>query len=114
MPRATLEAVITALAGGTNGGERPELISVLAGEDPLGFGELEGMTDGDIELELRHGGQPAYWWLITRPSSSRSRAGYDRCHDHDAPMPARALQEPAPQTGVSRSAGGPRAFAYRS
>ena len=26
-------------------------------------------------------------------------------------MPARALQEPAPQTGVSRSAGGPRAFA---
>ncbi len=64
-PRATLEAVITALAGGTNGGERPELISVLAGEDPpLGFGELEGMTDGDIELELRHGGQPAYWWLI--------------------------------------------------
>ncbi len=64
-PRETLRAVIEALAAGDGGGSRPELISVLAGEDPpLGLGELEGMTDGDIELELRHGGQPAYWWLI--------------------------------------------------
>jgi DAK2 domain fusion protein YloV len=64
-PRETLQAVLEALAAGADGAERPELISVLAGEDPpLGLGELEGMTDGDIELELRHGGQPAYWWLI--------------------------------------------------
>ena len=64
-PLQTLRAVIGALAGGAEGGPRPELISVLAGEDPpLGLGELEGMTDGDIELELRHGGQAAYWWLI--------------------------------------------------
>ena len=64
-PRETLQAVIEALAAGADGAPRPELISVLAGEDPpLGLGELEGMTDGDIELELRQGGQPAYWWLI--------------------------------------------------
>jgi dihydroxyacetone kinase-like predicted kinase len=65
-PRETLRAVLEALAAGADGAERPELISVIAGEDPpLGLGELEGMTDGDIELELRHGGQPAYWWLIS-------------------------------------------------
>ncbi len=65
-PRKTLRAVLEALAAGADGAERPELISVIAGEDPpLGLGELEGMTDGDIELELRHGGQPAYWWLIS-------------------------------------------------
>ena len=64
-PKQTLQAVLEALSGGSNGDPRPELISVLAGEDPpLGLGELEGMTDGDIELELRHGGQAAYWWLI--------------------------------------------------
>ena len=64
-PKATLQAVLATLAGGSDGNGRPELISVLAGEDPpLGLGELEGMTDGDIELELRHGGQAAYWWLI--------------------------------------------------
>jgi DAK2 domain fusion protein YloV len=45
---------------------RPELISVIAGEGaPLELGEVQGMLDGDeIELELRHGGQPAYWWLL--------------------------------------------------
>jgi DAK2 domain fusion protein YloV len=43
----------------------PELISVLAGEGaPLGLGEVERMANGRVELELRHGGQPAYWWLL--------------------------------------------------
>ncbi|HEX5851863.1 MAG TPA: DAK2 domain-containing protein [Solirubrobacteraceae bacterium] len=64
-PRATLESVLAALARDANGDGPPELISVLAGEDaPLGLGEIEGMVDGGIELELRHGGQPAYWWLL--------------------------------------------------
>jgi hypothetical protein len=22
------------------------------------------MVNGGVELELRHGGQPAYWWLL--------------------------------------------------
>ena len=38
---------------------------MLAGEDaPLGLGEVEAMANGGVELELRHGGQPAYWWLL--------------------------------------------------
>jgi DAK2 domain fusion protein YloV len=64
-PHATLEAVLSALAQGANGDGAPELISVLSGEEaPLGLGEIETMVDGPIELELRHGGQPAYWWLL--------------------------------------------------
>ncbi len=63
-PTETLRAVLLALAAGENG-HAPELISVLAGADaPLRLGEIEGMTDGGVELELRDGGQPAYWWLI--------------------------------------------------
>ena len=64
-PLETLRSVLGTLAhgGGSNG--PPELISVLSGEEaPLGLGELEGMVNGGIELELRHGGQPAYWWLL--------------------------------------------------
>ncbi len=64
-PRATLEAVLHALATEGNGDGPPELISVLDGEDaPLALEELEGMVNGGVELELRHGGQPAYWWLV--------------------------------------------------
>jgi uncharacterized protein len=64
-PRATLEAVLHALAIEGNGDGPPELISVLDGEDaPLGLDEIEGMVNGGVELELRHGGQPAYWWLL--------------------------------------------------
>ncbi len=50
---------------GDGEGEQPELISVLAGEGaPVGLGEIEQMADGGVELELRQGGQPAYWWLL--------------------------------------------------
>ena len=64
-PGETLRAVLAALAQGKAGGDTPELISVLAGEDaPLGLGDIEQMTDNHIELELRHGGQTAYWWLL--------------------------------------------------
>jgi DAK2 domain fusion protein YloV len=64
-PGATLQAVLVALAQGKAGGDTPELISVLAGADaPLGLGEIEQMAGNHIELELRHGGQSAYWWLL--------------------------------------------------
>jgi DAK2 domain fusion protein YloV len=64
-PRATLQAVLHTLATEGNGEGPPELISVLDGEDaPLGLDEIEGMVNGGVELELRHGGQPAYWWLL--------------------------------------------------
>ncbi|HXP99979.1 MAG TPA: hypothetical protein VN845_07935, partial [Solirubrobacteraceae bacterium] len=58
-PRETLLAVLRALAADA------ELISVLAGSGaPLELSELEGIMDGHVELELRDGGQPAYWWLL--------------------------------------------------
>jgi fatty acid kinase len=58
-PRRTLAAVLGALA------PEAELISVIAGaEAPVELSELEGIMDGDVELEFRHGGQPAYWWLL--------------------------------------------------
>jgi DAK2 domain fusion protein YloV len=77
-PSETLRTVMAALADGVNGTNgaaggagngahaRPELISVLAGEDaPLALSAIQGMVDGkEIELELRDGGQPAYWWLL--------------------------------------------------
>ena len=63
--RETLRGVLRELAGGSDGEGPPELISVLSGEEaPLSFSELEGMVNGGIELELRHGGQSAYWWLV--------------------------------------------------
>ncbi len=58
-PRETLLAVLRALAADA------ELISVLAGVGaPLELSELEGIMDSHVELELRDGGQPAYWWLL--------------------------------------------------
>ncbi len=57
--------MLAELAGSDRTGTTPELISVLAGEDaPLRLGEIEGIVNGGVELELRHGGQPAYWWLL--------------------------------------------------
>ncbi|MEA2207966.1 MAG: fatty acid kinase [Solirubrobacteraceae bacterium] len=64
-PSETLRAVLLALADGDHDGRAPELISVLAGKDaPLRLGEVEAIADGGVELELREGGQPAYWWLL--------------------------------------------------
>jgi DAK2 domain fusion protein YloV len=64
-PLETLQAVLDALSIPPEGGESPELISVLSGEEPpIGLGELEVATGAEIELELRYGGQPAYWWLL--------------------------------------------------
>jgi uncharacterized protein len=65
-PVETLQAVLEALMQGANGSGAPELISVLAGrEAPVRLGDIEAMVNGDVELELRHGGQPAYWWLLS-------------------------------------------------
>ena len=58
-PEQTLEKVIVALA------REAELISCLAGEGaPLGEEQIQTMVNGDVELELREGGQHAYWWLL--------------------------------------------------
>ncbi len=61
-PAATLRHVLVALADGA------ELLSVLAGEQaPLDPSAVAALLDGDLgtaELEQRHGGQSAYWWLL--------------------------------------------------
>jgi len=58
-PRETLEAVMRELAG------EAELISVLSGIDaPLAVERVEELVDGEVELEVREGGQSAYWWLL--------------------------------------------------
>jgi len=58
-PRETLLAVLERLATDT------ELISVLAGSGaPLKLEQIGAMMDGEVELELREGGQSAYWWLL--------------------------------------------------
>jgi DAK2 domain fusion protein YloV len=63
-PEAVLRAVIAELARETGDGA-PELLTVLAGADaPLGPATVEGLLDAPVELELRHGGQAAYWWLL--------------------------------------------------
>jgi uncharacterized protein len=61
-PGETLRRVLAELADGA------ELLSVLVGADaPLDAAAVAALLDGelDAELELRHGGQPAYWWLLT-------------------------------------------------
>ncbi|HSZ70007.1 MAG TPA: DAK2 domain-containing protein [Solirubrobacteraceae bacterium] len=61
-PAATLRAVLATLADGA------ELLSVLTGADaPLPDDAVAALLDGDhdAELELRRGGQAAYWWLLS-------------------------------------------------
>ncbi|HWX75072.1 MAG TPA: DAK2 domain-containing protein, partial [Solirubrobacteraceae bacterium] len=63
-PADTLRAVLGRLARADNG-SAPELISVLAGEGaPLDLAEVQAIAEAGVELELRTGGQPAYWWLL--------------------------------------------------
>jgi fatty acid kinase len=58
-PADTLSAVIESLA------QDAELISCLEGLDaPLAREQVEAMVNGNVELELREGGQHAYWWLL--------------------------------------------------
>jgi DAK2 domain fusion protein YloV len=64
-PTETLRSILQTLAAGGGEWQVPELISVLAGEGaPVGLGDIECMVNGGVELELRTGGQPAYWWLL--------------------------------------------------
>jgi DAK2 domain fusion protein YloV len=64
-PGETLRAVMEALANPGDRSAAPELISVLAGQGaPVGVEQVEAMLDGGVELELRRGDQPSYWWLL--------------------------------------------------
>ncbi len=61
-PSQTLLRVLSALSA------EAELVSVLSGaQAPLTLQEIAELVDGTLtaELELREGGQPAYWWLLS-------------------------------------------------
>jgi dihydroxyacetone kinase-like predicted kinase len=59
-PRETLAEVISRLSDGS------ELLTVISASDaPLGEDEVEALAGGGVELELRHGGQPSRWWLLS-------------------------------------------------
>jgi dihydroxyacetone kinase-like predicted kinase len=58
-PRETLVKVLATL------GEGAELITCLTGLDaPLPDDALEGLVPDGVELEVRTGGQPSYWWQL--------------------------------------------------
>ena len=66
-PGETLRQVLSKLVNGSNGSAPAELVSVLSGaEAPIDLAAVERLLDGEgeAELELREGGQPAYWWLL--------------------------------------------------
>lgn len=59
-PRETLSEVVARLAEGA------ELLTVIAAsETPLDGAEVEAMAPDGVELEMRHGGQPSRWWLLS-------------------------------------------------
>ena len=46
-------------------GEGAEILTVIDGADaPIPLEELKGRAPGGVELELQHGGQSHYWWLL--------------------------------------------------
>jgi DAK2 domain fusion protein YloV len=57
---STLTATIERVAEGA------EIVTVIAGEGaPIPLSQLPIELPDGLELELQHGGQPNYWWLIT-------------------------------------------------
>jgi len=58
-PDATLRTVLERLAADR------ELLTVIGGRDaPLPDDAVEALAPDAVELELRPGGQPAWWWLV--------------------------------------------------
>ena len=65
-PRETLQAVLSELAQGADGERRARADQRARRRRTRrsGWASSTGMVNGGVELELRHGGQPAYWWLL--------------------------------------------------
>jgi hypothetical protein len=58
-PEDTLRTVLGSLARGA------EIVTAIAGEGaPLDEAALLALAPEGVELEVREGGQPAYWWLL--------------------------------------------------
>jgi len=64
-PHETLAAVVGELAAANGTGSAPELISLYEGQGaPADQVDVAAIVSGDVELELRRGGQSAWWWLL--------------------------------------------------
>ena len=58
-PEQTLRAVLDDLA------RDAELLTCIAGDGvPLADDQVQSLAPDGVELELSHGGQPAWWWLL--------------------------------------------------
>ncbi|HEV2061375.1 MAG TPA: DAK2 domain-containing protein [Solirubrobacteraceae bacterium] len=58
-PEATLAAVIRSLA------REREIVTCISGDGaPLDEERIRALAPDGVELEVRDGGQPAYWWLL--------------------------------------------------
>jgi dihydroxyacetone kinase-like predicted kinase len=58
-PHETLSVVLRSLA------RDAEIVTCISGEGaPIADGDVEAMAPDGVELEVREGGQPAYWWLL--------------------------------------------------
>lgn len=58
-PYATLAAVIRSL------GRDAEIVTCISGDGaPVDDDQIPAMVPDGVELELKTGGQPAYWWLL--------------------------------------------------
>ena len=59
-PDETLQTVLQEL------GRDAELVTLIEGQGaPLDGTQASSLAPADVEVELSHGGQPAYWWLIS-------------------------------------------------
>jgi len=58
-PETTLRTVLGSLARGA------ELVTCISGDGaPLADDAVQALAPDGVELEVSHGGQPAYWWLL--------------------------------------------------
>src|SRR4051794_38115632 len=58
-PEETLRTVLGSLS------REAELVTCISGEGaPLGDDRVRELADGHVELDVEHGGQPHYWWLL--------------------------------------------------
>ncbi len=47
-------------------GRDAEIVTLIEGDGaPLDGGSVSALAPDGVELEISHGGQPAYWWLIS-------------------------------------------------
>jgi DAK2 domain fusion protein YloV len=59
-PEDTLQTVLAELGRGA------ELVTLIEGVGaPLDGGSVTALAPDGVEIEISHGGQPAYWWLIS-------------------------------------------------